>query len=148
MPSQLRGPLYFISLLSAATVALIGLTFILYAPQSGPLIFGIPIPSTSTLSLSSAANTGLTAYISVIGVRDLTLAFVSFIFTLLRDRRAVGVVLAGGLFATVGDAAVMMAYSDDPFFFTGAHLVTGVPMIGLMLVLLIGSNAKDERLMR
>jgi len=140
MPSRLQGPLYATSLLSAVTVALIGLTFILYAPSSGPLIFGIPLPTLATKSS--------TAYISVIGVRDLTLAFVSFVFTLLRDRRAVGVVLAGGLFATVGDAAVMMQYSDDPFFFIGAHLVTGVPMIGLMLILLIGSNKKDERLMR
>lgn len=56
--------------------------------------------------------------------------------------------LAGGLFATVGDAAVMVAYSDDPFWFIGAHLITGVPMIGLMLVLLIGGSGKDERLMR
>lgn len=147
MPSRLQGPLYAISLLSSATVALIGLTFLLYAPQSGPLIFGIPLPSSGTLALSNAGKSA-TAYLSVIAVRDMTLAFITFLFVMLRDRRAVGVTLAGGLFATVGDAAVMMKYSDDPFFFIGAHLVTGVPMIGLMLVLLIGSNQKDERLMR
>lgn len=145
MPSRLQGPLYFFSLLSSLTVAAIGSYFLLSAPSSGYLIFGIPGPSSLS---TSTTTTSLTAYISIVGVRDLTLAFTLFLFCMLRDRRAVGVVLAGGLFATIGDALVMREYSVDPFWWIGAHAVTGVPMVGLMIVLLAGSSGKEAKLKR
>lgn len=124
----------------------------MHAPNSGSLIFGI---KSAAVSLNKNEAYG---YIGVIGVRDMTLAFMNTAFTLLRDRRAVGLVKLGGIFATAGDAIVCLSphircvnymltlmkvmynYSDDPLLFIGAHLVTGIPLFILCGVLLGGSN--------
>ena len=168
--AHLTGPLYFISLLSALSVAAIGLTFLLGGPASGYSIFGIPLFTSPTSSLwpvapsllgtsSSTIASKLTAsgssfasgsapssaeanaaYVAIIGMRDLTLAFVSLCFVLLRDRRGAGVAMSGGIFATAADACVMARYSEDPVVFIGGHLVTCVPLIALVAVLLGGGG--------
>jgi len=140
-PAPLTGFLYFLSHISALTIAAIGLTFILFGTRAATLGFGIPITN-PTLALASNSSSSATsdAYIAIIGVRDLTLAFVGSCFAFLRDRRGVGMVLAGGLFATVGDGLVMAAYSKDPVWWIGAHVLTGVPMMVLCAVLLMGGD--------
>lgn len=147
-PLPLTGPLYTLSLLSSTVVALIGLSFLARGTYTAHLIFGIPFPTHNILSLTNNNQNlhAAHAYVSIIGVRDVTLSFLAFCFTLLRDRRGIGVVLAGGLVATVGDALVMVGYSEDPVWFIGAHVLTGLPMVGLCAVLLAG--AREGKLKR
>jgi len=143
-PAPLSGFLYTLSLISSAIIAAIGLTFILYGTSAANLGFGIPITNPTLALARNSSSATSDAYISIIGVRDLTLAFIGFCFTFLRDRRGVGMVLAGGLFATVGDGLVMAGYSEDPFMWIGAHVITGVPMLVLCAVLLMGGGGPGK----
>jgi hypothetical protein len=146
----LTGPLYAISLMASASVALIGLTFLTFGASAGPSIFGIPLFN-SPLSLLARTSTSAAesndAYLSIIGVRDLTLSFVSVLFVLLRDRRGAGVAMAGGIFATVGDGLVMARYSERPLLYIGSHVVTCVPLITLVMVLLKGAGKMEKKML-
>ena len=138
MSNRLQGPLYFLSFGAAAIVASIGLSCILYGPFAANFIFGIPITTISSILPVSQDRTAAHAFVAVIGVRDCTLAFCTFCAALLRDQRAVGLVMAGGIFATVGDSIVMATYSKSPAFWIGAHLATGLPLFWFCYVLLAG----------
>lgn len=137
----LQGPLYFLSFASAAVVMTLGLAFVVSGPTTANLAFGIPVAN-SPLALDKHSGN---AYIAIIGVRDLTLAFLSFVFVFLRDRRGAGVVQAGGVFATAGDAFVIQHYSKAPNFVMAAHVIACVPLAMLSFVMLQGT-LKSQKL--
>lgn len=131
----LQGNLYALSLGSSIVITLIGLQFILLGPSTGRFTFGIPIAEHPSSVDKQAAN----GHFAVIGVRDLTLAFLSWVFTFIRDRRGVGIINCGALFATVGDAIVMANYSKGPFIWILAHSVPAIPLVLVTTVLLRGA---------
>lgn len=57
-------------------------------------------------------------------------------------------ILAGGLFATIGDGLVMATYSEAPTFYISSHVITGIPMIVLGAVLLSGGRQGEGKLKR
>lgn len=142
-PAPLTGPLYALSLASSAVIAALGLAFVLAGPTAAYWGFGIPVSTGSPFSLGMERQSA-SAYVAIIGVRDLTLAFMSICFTLLRDRRGAGLVKAGGIFATVGDSLVMLTYSEAPAFYIGVHVVTCIPLIALCVALLSGASKSSK----
>lgn len=127
--NDLQGLLYLLSSGSTLVIALLGLAFLAGGPAAGGLIFGFPVANGSDRDAASAL-------VAIIGVRDITLAFLSFMATYLRDRRSAGLVAAAALVATVGDAIAMAAYSLAPAKFITAHVVPAIPLALLCAALL------------
>lgn len=71
--APLQGPLYFFSFGAAACVVALGLTFIISGPKAAEYAFAIPAGGPLALGQNSANS-----YVAIIGVRDLTLAFLNF----------------------------------------------------------------------
>ena len=138
-PNRLQGNIYLLSWGSSLVILSIGVFFVLGGSEGGE--FGFGIPTSSLLSRNKHAGH---AYISITGVRDISLAFTSIVFTALRDRRAVGVASAAGIVATVGDAIVIHHYSKQPYLTLTSHIIPCVPLILLTSVLLAG-NTKSTK---
>lgn len=76
------------------------------------------------------------AYLTAAGVRDLCLGGLLLTFSLLRDRRALGVSAALGSAIAVGDGVIALRHGPDPIRVLPVHWGGAVGAIGLAVLLL------------
>lgn len=102
---RLEGPLYYIALAVGAVPLLFANRKIL-APDSWSIPFGAPI---NTLTTSS--KDPVYVFMASAGGRDLGMALSIITFTLLRDRRAFGILMIAGTIAAIVDAIAVWNHS-------------------------------------
>jgi hypothetical protein len=76
------------------------------------------------------------AWISSTALRDLAYGCVTLIFTVLRDRRAVGICLLCGAIIPLGDAVVVIRHSPTPLEYLPLHLGGIAICLALAFILL------------
>jgi hypothetical protein len=76
------------------------------------------------------------AWISSTAVRDLAYGCLTLIFTLLRDRRAVGLCLLCGTILPVGDAIIVLRNSSVPLEFLPLHVGGAIACIVVAFIFL------------
>jgi Domain of unknown function (DUF4267) len=76
------------------------------------------------------------SWISSAALRDLAYGCLTLTFTLLRDRRAVGLCLLFGTIIPLGDAIVVVRHSPSPWQFLPLHLGGAIVCLVLAMVLL------------
>lgn len=75
----------------------------------------------ATYGVAVSGGTG-NAWISSAALRDLAYGGLTLTFTLLRDRRAIGLCLLFGAIIPVGDAIVVLRHSPSPLQYLPLHL--------------------------
>jgi Domain of unknown function (DUF4267) len=122
-PSRLGPVLYLISLAGSLLLIVIGIFF-------------------SVNHTGAAAAYGVTvsggtdnAWISSAALRDLAYGCLTLTFTLLRDRRSVGLCLLFGAITPIGDAIVVLRQSPSPLESLPLHL--GGALVCLVLAVIL-----------
>jgi hypothetical protein len=101
-PSRLGPVLYLISLAGSLVLIIIGVFFSLNHTGAAAA-YGVAV----------SGGTG-NAWITSAALRDLAYGCLTLTFTLLRDRRAIGLCLLFGAIIPVGDAIVVLRHSPNP----------------------------------
>jgi hypothetical protein len=121
---RLSPVLYWIAVTSALVLFAIGLRMILDHAGAAEA-YGV--------SVSGIADE---AYMSAAGVRNLFVGGVLLVFTLLRDRRALGVCALFGTVISIGDGLNVLRHSSTPLQFVLVHWVTGAASLVMAYFLL------------
>ena len=112
MNHRLDSWAFLLSLLASLGLIAVGLGFI--GDNAGAAqLFGIPLAGVPT-----------DAYVSAAAVRDVAFGALTLVFTLLRDRRAVGLCILLGAIIPIGDGIVVLRHAAHPLTFcpcTGAE---------------------------
>jgi hypothetical protein len=109
-PSRLGPVLYLISLAGSLVLIVIGISFSLNHTGAAAA-YGVV--------LSGGAGN---AWISSAALRDLAYGCLALSFTLLRDRRALGLCFLFGAIIPAGDAIVVLRHSPSPLEYLPLHL--------------------------
>ena len=123
-PSRLGPVLYLISLAGSLVLIVIGILFSLNHPGAAAA-YGVAL----------SGGTG-NAWISSAALRDLAYGCLTLTFTLLRDRRAMGLCLLFGSIIPAGDAIVVLRHSPSPPAYLPLHLSGAVACLVLAAILL------------
>jgi Domain of unknown function (DUF4267) len=123
-PLRLGPVLYLISLAGSLVLIIIGVFFSLNHTGAAA-VYGVAVPG----------GTG-NAWISSAALRDLAYGCLTLTFTLLRDRRAIGLCLLFGAIIPVGDAIVVLRHSPSPPEYLPFHLSGALMCLVLAAVLL------------
>jgi hypothetical protein len=108
-PTRLSGGLYLISAAGSIGLIAMGIFFILDNVAAAKL-FGVPLQD----------GIGGT-YVTVAAVRDLSVGLLALAFALLRDRRAMGLIVLLGAIIPIGDGLVVLRHSASPSEFLPLH---------------------------
>lgn len=129
-PPPLGPVLFFISL--AGSLLLVGMgTFFCLDHSGAAAAYGV--------SLSGGSDN---SWISSAALRDLAYAFLTLAFTLLRDRRAVGLCLLFGAIIPIGDAIVVLRNSPAPMHYLPLHVGGAIVCVILGVAILRGSHPR------
>jgi hypothetical protein len=123
-PSRLGPVLYLISLAGSLVLIVIGIFFSLNHTGAAT-VYGVAVSG-------GVGN----AWISSAALRDLAYGCLALTFTLLRDRRAIGLCLLFGAIIPVGDAIVVLRHSPSPPEYLLLHLSGAVVCLVLGTILL------------
>ena len=123
-PSRLGPVLYLISLAGSLVLIVIGIFFSLNHTGAAAA-YGVAL----------SGGTG-NAWISSAALRDLAYGCLTLTFTLLRDRRAMGLCLLFGAIIPAGDAIVVLRHSPRPPEYLPLHLSSAVACLVLAAILL------------
>jgi len=122
--SHLRGALFLISVAGSLGLMVMGILFMLDTVDAAKL-FGVP--------LAGGADG---AYVTVAAVRDLSIGVLALVFTLLRDRRAMGLTVLLGAVIPIGDGIVVLLHSPTPFTFLPLHWGGAIGCLAFAFLLL------------
>jgi hypothetical protein len=101
--APLRGIAYWLSLAGSAGLTLMGIYFMLDRATAA-MLFGVPL-----------SGTPADAYLTVAATRDVSFGALALAFTLLRNRRAVGLSVLFGAIIPAGDGIVVLTSSPTPW---------------------------------
>ncbi len=107
--NRLASRAFLLALLASLGLIAVGVGFILDHADAARL-FGIPLAGAPT-----------DTYVTVAAVRDLAFGALMLVFTLLRDRRAVGLCVLLGAIIPLGDGIVVLRHSATPLAFLPLH---------------------------
>jgi hypothetical protein len=108
-PFRLSGGLYLISVVGCLGLIAMGILFILDNIDAAKL-FGVPLQDGTDGT-----------YVTVAAVRDLSVGILALAFALLRDRRAMGLIVLLGSIIPIGDGIVVLLHSPTPLEFLPLH---------------------------
>ncbi len=123
-PAPLAPGLAFIGAAGGVAMLAIG-TLAAVRPKLAAQGYGVPVSTDSDR-----------AYMTAAGIRDLFVGGVVVAFSLLRDRRALGVTLALGSGIAVGDGVIALRHGPDPKRVLPIHWGSAVVCVGLACTLL------------
>ncbi len=115
---------FLLALLASLALVAVGFGFILDNADAAKL-FGIPLAGGPT-----------DTYVTVAAVRDVAFGALTLVFTLLRDRRAVGLCLLLGAIIPLGDGIVVLRHSTTPLMFLPLHWGGVIACVAFSLLLL------------
>ena len=122
--APLTPALAWIGAAGGVTMLAIG-TLAAVRPDLAAQGYGVPVSSESDR-----------AYMTAAGIRDLFVGGVVLAFSLLRDRRALGVALALGSGIAVGDGIIALRHGPDPKRVLPIHWGSAAVCVGLACTLL------------
>jgi hypothetical protein len=123
-PSQLGPVLYLISIAGSVILVTMGIVFFLNHTGAAAA-YGVPLSGGTDNS-----------WIGSTALRDLAYGGVTLTFTLLRDRRAVGLCVLFGTIIPIGDAIVVLYQSPSPLKYLPLHLGGALVCLILGVILL------------
>lgn len=100
---------FLLSLAGSLGLLAVGVGFICDNADAAKL-FGVPLSGGSS-----------DTYVSVAAARDVAFGALTFVFTLLRDRRAVGLCVLLGALIPISDGIVVLRHSATPLAFLPLH---------------------------
>jgi hypothetical protein len=101
-----------------------GILFILNQPLAASL-YGVPLSGGSD-----------DAYLSAAAVRDVAVGVLTLVLALLRDKRAVGIILLVATIIPIGDGLIVLRNSPAPWHFLPLHWGGAVGCLAFALILL------------
>jgi hypothetical protein len=123
-PTRFSGSLYFISVAGCLCLIAMGILFIFDNIDAAKL-FGVPIQDEPS-----------GAYVTVAAVRDISVGILALAFTLLRDRRAMGLTVLLSAIIPIGDGIVVLVHSPTPLKFLPLHWGGAIGCLIFALLLL------------